>query len=57
MKIIKSTLAPFLDDLLPVGGILLNAAGNLPPDEIKTLVSPSVILNCYASLLSLKFVH
>lgn len=60
MKIIKSTLAPFLDDLLPVGGILLNAAGNLPPDEIKTLItciSPSVILNCYASLLSLKFVH
>lgn len=32
MKIIKSTLAPFLDAFLPVGGILLNAAGNLPPE-------------------------
>lgn len=59
MKIIKSTLAPFLDDLLPVGGNIIKRCWELASRyEIKTLIiSPSVIRNCYASLLSLKYVH
>lgn len=60
MKIIKSTLAPFLhvDDFLPLGDIIKRCWELASRYEIKTrIISPSVIRNCYASLLSLKYVH